>query len=120
MIDYLKLQLISLASSNKVLIEGTISFSVPPLGGAGETFGLVAVPHNFGDDNLLYQVAINSTTIGAIIDETVIPWSSNDNRLIAYARVDSVNLYIFCISSDSSGFGAPAFTVNCNYRILVP
>lgn len=120
MIDYSKIQLFSGASSNKVLIEGTSSFSVPPLGGAGETFGMLLLAHNFGSDNLLYQVAVNSTTVGALIDEVVIPWSSNDSRLITYARIDANNLYVFCISSDSSGFGAPAFTVNVTYRVLVP
>lgn len=120
MIDYSKIQLISSASSNKVQIEGSSSFSVAPLPGAGETFSVASVPHNFGTDNLLFQVAVNSTTAGAIIDETVLPWSSNDNRLISYARVDTTNLYVFVISSDSGGFGAPAFTVNYTYRVLVP
>lgn len=120
MIDYSKIQLFSGASSNKVLIEGNTSFSVAPLGGAGETFGSITIAHNFGSDNLLYQVAVNSTTVGALINETVIPWSSNDGRLTCYARIDSTNLYVFTISSDSSGFGAPAFTVNVTYRVLVP
>jgi hypothetical protein len=120
MIDYSKIQLFSGASSNKLLLEGSSSFNIAPLGGAGETFSVATVPHPFGSDNLLYQVAVNSNTVGAIIDETVIPWSSNDNRIICYARVDTTNLYVFTISSDSSGLGAPAFTVNFTYRILVP
>jgi len=119
-IDYAKLQLLSSASSNKVLIEGNTSFSVPPLPGSGETFGSITIPHNFGSDNLLYQVAVNSTTPGMLIDETVVPWSSNDNRIAAYARVDNTNLQVFAISNDSSGFGNPAFTVNVSYRVLVP
>lgn len=120
MIDYTKIQLTSEASSNKVLIEGSSSFAVPPLPGAGEVFAFATIPHPFGSDNLLFQVAISSTTPGALIAETVIPWSSNDNRLISYLRLDSSNLYIFVISSDSGGLGAPAFTVNYSYRVLVP
>lgn len=120
MIDYTKLQLFSAASSNKVWLEDSDSFAVGAVVGIGETFAVAAIPHGFGSDNLLTQVAINSTTIGSVIDETVLPWSSNDNRLIAYTRIDSTNLYIFVISSDSSGLGAPAFTVNYSYRILVP
>lgn len=119
MIDFTKIQLTSEASSNKLLIEGTGSFNVPVLPGAGETFGSATVAHNFGTSNLLFQVAINSPT-GVVIEETVLPWGSNDGRFFAYARIDTANLSIFAISSDTSGFGQPAFTVNYTYRVLVP
>lgn len=116
MIDFTKIQLSSIASSNKVLIEGTSNFSVPSLPGIGETFGVGTVAHNFGTDNLLFQVSTN----GGPTDGAVLPWSSNDNRIIMYSRIDSVNLYTFCISSDSSGLGAPAFNIVYYYRVLIP
>lgn len=118
-VDFTKIQLSSTASSNKVLIEGSGSFSVAALAGAGETFGSATVAHNFGSDNLLYQVTANSTTVGALIDETTLPWSSSDNRVIMYARIDSTNLYVFCIDS-SSGGANPARTINFFYRVLIP
>lgn len=120
MIDFTKLQLLSSASSNKVLDEDSESFSVGAALAGAETFGVATIPHDFGSDNLLIQVAINSTTVGAVIDETVLPWSSNDNRRIAYTRLDSTNLYIFIISNATGGAGIPAFTANYTYRILVP
>lgn len=119
MIDYTKIQLVSAASSNKVLIEGSGSFGVAALGGVGETFSSVTIPHGATNDDLLVQVAMN-TSGGAVNGEAVLPWSSSDDRFISYTILDSTNLYIFMISSDSSGLGAPAFTVNYTYRVLVP
>lgn len=118
--DFTKIQMASSASSNKVLKEGSGTFNVSALGGAGETFGSATIAHGFSTDNLLYQVAARSDTVGALIDETVLPWSSNDNRINMYARIDSTNLYIYCISSDSSGLGAPARTISYAYRVLIP
>jgi hypothetical protein len=114
--DFTKIQMSSSASSNKVLIQGTNNFSVAALAGAGETFGVGSVAHNFGSDNLLYQVS----TTGGPTDGAVLPWSSNDGRIMMYARVDTINLYVFCISSDSSGFGAPGFNIVYYYRVLIP
>ncbi len=114
--DFTKIQMSSSASSNKVIKEGSGSFNVPSLPGAGETFGFAAIAHTFIGDNLLWQVSTN----GGPTDGVVLPWSSNDNRINMYARLDTTNLYIYCISSDSSGLGAPAFTINYFYRVLIP
>lgn len=118
-IDYTKIQLSSDASSNKVLLEGTGSFNVAALGGAGETFGIATIPHGYGSDNLLHQTAATTNTAGTGSQPTL-PWRSNDGRVTQYAYVDSTNLYIVCISSDSSGAGSPARTVTYFYRVLIP
>lgn len=116
MIDYTELQLSSNNSSNKILKEGTGSFVVPALPGAGETFNFATISHGFGSDNLLYQVSTSSN----VVTQAMLPWAPNDNRQIQYASIDSNNLYIYFISTDTGGLGEPAITVNYSYRILVP
>lgn len=116
MIDYQKIQLVSNASSNKVLLEGSGSFTLASLPGAGETTTTDPVPHGFSSDNLLFQVSCD----GGPQDGTILPWESNDGRVILYASIDSTNLNVTGISSDLSGFGAPAYTITYYYRILVP
>jgi hypothetical protein len=115
-----KIQLSSSASSNKVLKEGNGTFDVAALGGAGETFSIATIPHGFNGDNLLFQAAIYSDTSGMTIDLATLPWQSSDGRIAAYTYLDTTNLYIVVISSDASGFGANAFTVKYDYRILIP
>lgn len=119
MIDYTKIQMLSSTSSNKLLMEDSGTFTVPVLPGAGDVSGTAIIPHNFGSDNLIMQVQ-TTTDVAGTTDFTVLPWESNDGRLIIYASVDSTNLYITRINSDSSGFGFPATTVNYTYRLLVP
>jgi hypothetical protein len=116
MIDYSKIQMSSNASSNKILKQGTGSFVVPALAGAGETFNFATIPHGLATDELLYQVSTNSS----VVSQAMLPWSPEDNRQIQYASLDSTNLYIYFISTDSGGFGEPAITVNYSYRILIP
>jgi hypothetical protein len=115
-VDYTKIQTLSAVSSNKIVLQGSGTFTVPALAGAGETFGVATIPHGFASDNLLYQVTTNSRAV----TQAVLPWAPGDNRQIQYATIDSTNLYIYFISTDSSGFGEPAFTVNYVYRILAP
>ena len=121
MSDFTKAKLASSASSNKLYKEGSGTFAVSALGGAGETFGFISIPHEYTkdgspSDELLYQVSTN----GGPVDGTILPWSSNDGRITQYAYVDSTNLTIVCISSDSSGSGAPARTISYYYRLLIP
>lgn len=116
-VDYSKIQLLSSASSNKVYKEGNGTFTVAALAGAGETFGGATIPHGFGTSNLLYQV----TTLSSVsVNRKILPWAPGDNRQIQFAAVDTINLVIYFISTDSSGLGSPAFTVNYTYKILVP
>lgn len=116
MIDYSKIQMISSASSNKILKQGSGSFVVPALPGVGETFNFATIAHGFSSDNLLYQVSTSSS----VVTQAMLPWAPGDNRQIQYATIDTTNLYIYFISTDTSGLGEPAITVNYVYRILVP
>lgn len=115
-VDYTKIQLSSVASSNKMVLQGGGSFTVPALPGAGDTFGIATVAHPYGSDGLIYQVSVS----GVGIATTILPWQSNDGRRQAYVSVDSANLYIVCISSDASGLGNPSFNVQYTYRLLIP
>lgn len=115
-IDYSKLQLLSDASSNKVLLEGSGTLTVAALSGSGQTHTTATISHGFSSDNLLFQVSTN----GGPTNGVMLPWESNDSRIIQYASVDSTNLYITVISYDGSGYGAQAFTITYFYRILVP
>lgn len=119
-VNFDKIQLSSSASSNKVLLQDVGNFTVPALPGAGETFGIATIPHAYGNDGLIAQVTVFGSTVGNLIDRTTAPWQSNDGRKTVYASVDSSNLYIACISSDSSGLGNPSFVVQYTYRLLIP
>lgn len=115
-IDYNKIQMTTAASSNKVIKQDDDVIHVPLLPGAGEVLGVTTIPHNAGTDNLIFQVgATNVFGVNALF-----PWMSNDGRITLYAMVDTVNLYVCCISEDASGFGQAAFDVNFFYRILIP
>lgn len=117
MIDYEKAQLISTASSNKVFKEGSGTFTVPSLSGAGETFGGATIAHGFGTSDLIYQV---TTTSSVVSGRVILPWAPGDNRQIQFAAVDTIDLVIYFISTDSSGLGSPGFTVNYTYKLLIP
>lgn len=111
-----KIQLSSTASSLKILQQGSGSFTVPALPGAGSISGSATILHSYSSDNLLFQAAFDGATTNGV----VIPWESNDGRTTAYGRIDSTALYLFCISSDASGGGSPSFVITYSYRILIP
>lgn len=117
MTNFSLLELSSNASSNKMYKQGSGAFNVPALPGSGSVTAFATVPHGFASDNLLYQVATNSSVSPGNV---ILPWAPGDNRVIQYASLDATNLYVYCTSTDSSGLGATAFTVNYTYRILVP
>ena len=118
--DFTKIQLTSSASSLKILKEGAGTFVIPNLPGAGDTFGVATIAHGYTSDNLLTQASVYSNSSGAVINPVVLPWSSNDGRVILYTRHDSTNLYIYGIHSDSGGSGFPSAVVSYSYRILIP
>lgn len=115
-IDYSKLQLLFNASSNKVVLEGSGTLTVPSLSSSGETHTIAVVPHNLNTDNLLFQVSTN----GGPTDGVTLPWESNDGRIIQYASIDDTNLYITVNSNDSSGYGTSSYLITYFYRILAP
>lgn len=114
MIDYSALQMSIAASSNKLIQEGTGSISIPAIVGSGEEFRTATIPHNQGHDNLLFQVGVALD----INNDAVIPWQSNDGRIIAFASIDATNLYITINSNTLAG--APSFLFPYSYRILIP
>jgi len=118
MMNFDFLQMSAISSSQKVYKEGSGSFTVPALSGAGETTGGATIPHEYGTKDLIWQVQASTDVAGT--NSTVLPWTSNDGTVIMFARVDATYLVIVCISSDVSGFGAPARTVTYTYRLLVP
>lgn len=114
--DFTKIQLSSSASSLKVLKQGSGTFTIPLLPGAGEKQATATIPHGYTSDNILFQVA----TTGGSTDGVILPWESNDGRVILYAQIDSTNLYIIGNDNDSGGTGQPARTITYYYRILIP
>lgn len=116
-LDQTKIGLSADNSSLKLLKEDKGTISVPNLPGSGDTFGVVTIPHGYGSDELLVQVWCS---VGYSSGGTVLPFNSNDNRVIAYTKLDNVNLYIYIIHSDSSGSGFPASSHDYSYRILIP
>ena len=119
-VDNTKLQLYSNQSSQKVLIEGSGTFTIPAAGAFGEATAYASIAHGFTSDNLLYQVSIVGTTAGVLVDPVILPWESNDGTVILYASIDSTNLYITGIDSDTGGGGVPARPITYYYRVLVP
>lgn len=121
MTDYKNMALSSSNSSNKVLMQGSGSFTVPNLPGLGTTSGSVTIPHGFESDNLIFQVSATTDIAGAG-DYSFLPWGSNDARLSMYAYIDNdtSSLVIVSVHTDSSGFGYPAQTVNFTYRLIIP
>lgn len=116
MIDLVNTMLHSNYSSLKVLTEGTTTLNVPAAAAFGTAYGTATIPHGGNSDNLLFQVASSS----GYVSGTILPWESNDARLLQYARLDSTNLYIVVRTKDSGGGGFPAFSVTLSYRVLIP
>jgi hypothetical protein len=115
-IDWTKLQLYSGASSNKIWLEnsGTFTVAAAPPNSDGHT--TITIPHGFGSDNLIWQVSMT----GAASDWHVVPYAPGDNSLWLFASLDTSNLYITGTQIDSSGFGRPSYVCSYTYKILVP
>lgn len=120
MIDYTKTERTSVASSNKVLLQGSGSFDVPSIGASSEVGTGTAIAHNYGSDNLLFQVVVWSNSAGAVLEAVRLPWGSGDNRLFVYTSLDATNLYISAVSSNSGTGSIPDRLIQFSYRILVP
>ena len=115
-INYADIVMSSSSSSNKVLLEGSGTMTVAGLSGQGETHTIATIAHNYGSDNLLFQVSTN----GGPTNGVMLPWESNDGRSIQWASVDATNLYI-TVNSNNSGSGTvPSYIIDYFYRILVP
>jgi len=117
--DFSKLQMTSKASSNKVLRQGSGTFVVALLPGAGEVSTTEVIAHNFNSDNLIFQVSA-TTNVAGTGQQTTLPWGSPDGRVLIYAFLDDRNLYIVRLNNDSGGGGFPSTPVAYNYRLLIP
>lgn len=116
MIDLVNTILQSDYSSLKVLTEGTVTVNVPAAPGYGTAYGEAQIVHGGTSDNLLFQVGSSS----GYVSGTIIPWESNDGRILQYARIDSTKLYIIVRTSDAGGGGFPATSLTMSYRVLIP
>jgi hypothetical protein len=115
-IDWTKLQLYSGASSNKIWLENSGSFTVPAAPANGDAHATVPIAHGFISDNLIWQVSMTDSAG----DRHIVPYAPGDNSLWLYASLDSTNLYITGTQIDSSGLGIPAYTCSYTYKLLVP
>lgn len=112
------IQLSSDNASLKLTAEGNAVISVTLLAGGFFAGGLVAVPHNAGTDNVIWQVATFSDTI-TTGNNVPTPFESNDDTTLIHSYVDSTNLYIEVAQQDSGGSITPYF-MTCYYRVALP
>jgi len=103
-------------SSLKLLHEGSGEIHVPGNPGPGIQTGVATIPHGYGSSELLFQVATGSGYLGG---GSVVPFYTNDGRLLMYGRIDSTNLYIV-VEYQSAGDGWDAFNQDYSYRIFIP
>lgn len=117
MIDTNKTIISSDKSSTKLLKEGTGTFIVPSGGAYAKQYGMATIPHGYGSDKLFFQIGSGSA---GYVTGTILPWFSNDGRLLLYGRLNKNNLYIIARMQDSGGSGFAAFNVDYTYRIYIP
>lgn len=115
-VDIQQTTLITDLSSLKLLKSGTGTLTVPGLGGAGVSWGVADIPHDYGSSELLAQVSSSSGYVAG----TILPWFSNDGRFTQFFRINGTHLQIRCRMQDSGGFGFPSFNVDYSYRIYIP
>lgn len=116
-IDFTTAQMTSEASSQKLVLEGSGTFTTAYLPSSGEVLGGVTIPHGQGTDRLLFQVSTSTDLAGTVIN-AMAPWQSGDGRVTIWATIDSANLYIYRLNTTFSDF--PATTVKYVYKILIP
>ncbi len=113
MIDFTKILISSQSSSLKLWREGSGSGIVPARTGVDFKYTQITIPHDYGNDNLLFQVGIYNQT-GDVYYTPL--FASGGFYTIAY--VDSTNLYIEV--GDASVVNEPAINFRYTYRILIP
>lgn len=116
--DPTKVQMSSETSSLKILAEDSGSLSVPST--SSSTSVTNTVVHNFGSDELLWQVGFTIVfSGGGTTTGLMTPWISSDGQTTVVSTVDSNNLYITG-KAQTAGSPTLAYTINYAYRILVP
>jgi hypothetical protein len=116
MTNWNTIQLYSGASSNKIWLEDSGSFTVAAAPPSADAHTTIPIPHNFGSDNLIWQVSMTD----AGNSRHIVPYAPGDNNLWLYASLDATNLYITATQIDSSGLGLPSYTCLYTYKLLVP
>lgn len=115
--DVTKVQMGSKTSSLKILIQGSGSFVVPST--ATSTNVVATIPHNFEDDNLIWQVGFSiDFGLGAVVNNFT-PYGTGDGRIQVTSTVDNINLYVTGYSS-TAALPTDPFTISYYYRVLVP
>lgn len=113
-VNSLALQMSSATASLKLLAQGSGTFSVPST--STNVTRTSVVFHGYGNDNLIWQVGINSPELGINI---ITPWASSDGQTILVSTLDSNNLTVTG-KAQTAGTPTLAYTVNYYYRILIP
>jgi hypothetical protein len=112
--DFTKVQVSTDSSSLKILAQGSDTLSVPAVAAGSTATGVVTVPHGYGSDELIFQVAVSGEGI-----DTLIPWQSNDGIILLWATMDSTNLKVYSRTGAFAG-SQPARRYTVYYRILIP
>lgn len=118
-VDFSKIQMSSINSSLKLLLEGNgvISFPAITSSTGGTVWQTVTVAHNYGSDNLLFQAGFNEVD-GTYHNAMMAPFEAGDGSLNAFATLDATNLYINLGWQTNSAL--PAISFQYIYRLLVP
>lgn len=120
-INPLNVQMSSETASLKLLLPpGGNSFVVPSASSGSPKQTTATVNHNYGNDNLIWQVGFTiifsggGTTTGLMT-----PYSSGDGQTVVNATLDSNNLYITGYAQ-TAGLPTLQYQVNYYYRIIIP
>lgn len=121
-LDFEKIQLSARNSSLKLIQQGSGTLTVPhgstTPGGVEYTEGTVTIPHNYGSDELLCQVALGTFVGGA--PGMLAPQVTPARTIWIFAHLNETNLYITGGEARPGGVTAEGYSVAFYYRLLVP
>lgn len=116
-INPLLIQMSSLTSSLKILIEGSGILTVNTAGTSATVTN--PIPHNFGSDELLWQVGFSINYSGTLQQGYMTPYITGDGQVSVTATVDNTNLYV-TTAFQTAGTPGADYTISYYYRVLVP
>lgn len=120
MINPLLIQMSSKTASLKILAEGNGSLTVPSASSGSPKSATNTVNHNYGQNNLLWQVGFTIVfSGGGTMAGLMTPYVTADGQTTVLSTIDSNNLYITGLAQ-TAGSPTLSYTVNYSYRILVP
>lgn len=115
--DIKKIQRSSQTDSLKILIQGSGTLFVPAT--SSIVLKTAIIPHNFGDDHLIWQVGFGIDYGFGFISNNFTPYATGDGRLMVTSTIDINGLYINAQAS-TAGSPTPDTTITYYYRVLVP